>query len=209
MSAAAGRLYVTRSDGLQVVDTTQPDAPRLAGRVPIEPQPVQVAARGSTAYVVDAFGWLHVVDATDTRQPREVDMIYLPEGAPVAALAQGDTLFLVGNPGVRWFDLTQPQHPVERGWWPAPARQPLRRAALDADGTLVVDTDSEGLLFLRRAPGPPTTPAATASGEPSRTATPRLTPSPSPSATASPTVRRTAAPPRLYLPCARRAAGGL
>ena len=122
-------LYVlNRYRGLVLIDMTQPDQPKVIGRVPFQAQPVDMYLRDGKAYIVmsdyfvywqfdgaaDPLGFhgsqLLVVDVADPHQPKEVSSFKV-QGEITDTRIVGDVLYAVSkrNPEYWRYD-TQDWH---------------------------------------------------------------------------------------------------
>ena len=101
-----GRAYVTGDAGLLVFDVSDPEHPRLVGKLATPGEAMQVAVDGSLAVVADG-GWVHAVDVSDPEQP--VLLGSAEVGAFGVALRDG-LAYVVGQPGMQIFDVTDPEH---------------------------------------------------------------------------------------------------
>ncbi|MBL9126647.1 MAG: hypothetical protein JNL97_03315 [Verrucomicrobiales bacterium] len=109
---AAGR------GGLVVVDTRDPDAPRIAGRYPTDWPAVAVAFSGNRALVAANSAGMHCVDVTDPTRPSRLGVY--DAGEPVVAVAARDSLAIVGGreAGLHVVDLADATQPKRIGHLP-------------------------------------------------------------------------------------------
>lgn len=100
--------------GLVTIDVTDPDAPRLIGRVATVGQArdvrVDVRADRTTAYVAAAGAGLVVVDATDPANMSVIGMAGMPGSAQRLDHA-GDRVFVAAWNDARVFDVSDPATP--------------------------------------------------------------------------------------------------
>jgi hypothetical protein len=96
--------------GLQLVDISNPAAPRIAGSVLTPGRARDVAAAGRFAYVVDEFAGLQVVDISNPTAPRIVGS-FATRGA-VGVAVQGPYAYLTkGLAGLLVLDVSTPELP--------------------------------------------------------------------------------------------------
>lgn len=113
--AAAG------SSGLQIIDTSNPITPTLAGA--LVPPAVQsardVAVRGATAYLVDEPSGLRVIDVSNPASPQQVG--FLPRlwvSGPIALAEQGNRGYVLDlSDGIWILDLSDPANPRTAGFF--------------------------------------------------------------------------------------------
>ena len=116
----------TSENGLHVFDFADPAHPVEIGVFPSDAYQIEVAARGSVAYVAEApksdpenrlnhlGGGLRIIDVSDPAKPQELSFVDTPGWIEDMAIV-GDKIYLAeGGPGaVRVFDVSDPATPVE------------------------------------------------------------------------------------------------
>src|SRR5688500_14276429 len=113
-SDGQGRLFVVNAyRGLQILDTSNPDQPRLIGRAPILGHPVEMYLSGSLAFVIvsDYYSWwwnaetgldnfhgseIKAIDISDPTAPRILSSFQL-EGHVTDSRRVGDVIYAVSN----------------------------------------------------------------------------------------------------------------
>lgn len=112
-----GRLLLVAAGktGMIVVDTQDPDAPRVAGRYLTDWPTVAVAISGNRALVGAGESGLHCVDVSDPTQPRRLGVY--DAGEPVVAVTVRDALAIVGgrDAGLHMVDISDPTQPRRIG----------------------------------------------------------------------------------------------
>lgn len=108
------------TEGLHIVEVTDPAAPVFVAHVPAATETYDVAVQGNYAYLAD-FDGLAIVDVTDLAQPVEVGR-FATQSRPASAVAvfqetggQGRLLGCVSDWGRNFYvlDLTDPAQPVQ------------------------------------------------------------------------------------------------
>jgi hypothetical protein len=115
-------LYLVGWGALQIVDISDPRAPRALGALPMEGlAPLDVAVAGGYAYVAQGTGGVRIVDVSDPAAPAAV-AAFAPEDAFIAGLAVGDGYLYAAasGAGLRIVDVSDPHHPVEEASHPTP-----------------------------------------------------------------------------------------
>lgn len=156
-----------------MVDVVGPTQPLLLGSVELPSDVVSLAVVGDFVYCSGRD--MHIIDASDPGQPREVGNVGLAfyTGAG-RAVAYGQTIFAKGGFGERGccfrvFDVTNPTEPAvaftydtyDRAWQVVPS-----------DGYVYVADSFGGLVILQMTGSwPPAPPARTAAPRASATAT--------------------------------------
>jgi hypothetical protein len=108
---SGSRAYVA-SDGLRIVDISDPSAPVLLGHLPLQLGAHRVAVYGDWAYV-DGLLYLHCVDVSNPAEPRIARSIYT---STVGLAVSGDRLYASdGRTVVRIYDLANPAEPRQIG----------------------------------------------------------------------------------------------
>jgi hypothetical protein len=108
--AYIGNTYV----GLVVVDTSDPAHPYRRGSVDTFDWMYNVVTDGSIVYANLGHNRLGVYDVTDPDAPRSIRELQLPEWLHTLQLT-GDRLFTAATPGVRVYDVSTPDDPIEVG----------------------------------------------------------------------------------------------
>jgi hypothetical protein len=113
------------ASGLQVIDVSDPAAPRIAGSLALPGIALEIALAGPVAYIAAKDGGLHLVDVSDPAAPALIGTV------PTAGAARGVTvdrerLFVATDIGAQLFDLRNPRAPAWRGSieTPQPANSP-------------------------------------------------------------------------------------
>ena len=114
---AGDRAFVASgSDGVSVMDVSNPFSPAFLGRVDTPGQPRAVAVEGTYAYTVnrrDLVGdpsYFQVIDISNPNFPPVIGHIKLPEGAVSAAVA-GDYAYVLGTTALQVIDVSNPSLP--------------------------------------------------------------------------------------------------
>jgi hypothetical protein len=128
VAVAGGLVYVSdESYGLHVVDVTTPAAPREVGHAQLTGiNPYRVAYTNTHAFVVGSYfpaGGLQVVNVSDPASPRLEGQVAIPGDMRGVSL-QGDFVYVTYGPtyqdstsGVRVFNVQDPAHPTEAGFY--------------------------------------------------------------------------------------------
>ena len=154
----------TSENGLHVLDLADPAHPVEIGVFPSDAFQIEVAARGSVAYVAEApkedpenrfnhlGGGLRIIDVSNPAQPREHSFVDTPGWIEDMAIV-GDRVYLAeGGPGVvRVFDVSDPATPVEVQVLPA-GTWPMHVVIVDGDQA-IVPIDGNLYTFDLPAPG--------------------------------------------------------
>jgi hypothetical protein len=114
----------TGETGLYIVDTSDPEYPRITGQVDTPGHAWDVVVEGHRLYVADEYRGLHIVSLDDPGAPvrlggydrpsRETFFHDLAVQGTLLYVADGD----VANGGLRIIDATDPAAPVETGFLP-------------------------------------------------------------------------------------------
>ena len=104
------------SERLRVVDVSDPTEPVALGSVAGAGGMGSIVASGNRVYGTDWNSGFHVVAISDPFFPFEIGHIPTPEpGRAIAAI--GTQVYTVNSSGLRVFDLADPEHPTEVGFW--------------------------------------------------------------------------------------------
>ncbi|MCC6166269.1 MAG: hypothetical protein IT329_03490 [Caldilineaceae bacterium] len=143
-AAANGLVYQAAGRaGLQIVDASNPDA--TVGSFTALESAADVQVDGSTAYVVDPWSGLHLLDVTTPAAPREIGQVDTPGLASQVAVA-GSRAYLLD----RWFglyivDVSNAQSPALRGRYAAPQQVD---AVVQAGSTAYTAARGDGLWVI-------------------------------------------------------------
>ena len=110
---ADGRAYLASGfyDGLEILDATDPTAPRSLGSLNTPGRAYGIALSGERAYLADGFEGLTVCDISDPAAPALVYSDDTPGYAHELTI-RGSTLYVAdGESGLRLYDITQGNHP--------------------------------------------------------------------------------------------------
>ncbi len=138
----------SRDHSLDVLDVSDPLAPRRLAGIPLDGQPTDVVASGKHAYVARVSlrtRSLIVVDATDPARPRPLGQAGLPDNTGRVAIA-GDRLYALSPTGLLAYDVGDPEAVATRGLWSAPA--PADLSALAVDGPVAFVAGRAGLHVI-------------------------------------------------------------
>jgi hypothetical protein len=115
--AAAGDLLLVANDyaGLQVIDASNPEAPRIIGSYLTPGLARDVAAAGHLAFVADQFSGLEIVDVAIPTAPRFVGS-FTSRGARGVAV-QGSYAYLANLSEFVVIDVSDPAQPRLAGRW--------------------------------------------------------------------------------------------
>jgi hypothetical protein len=114
MTLHGKHVFLVTEAGLQVVDVTNPAAPRVVGSYRPKDFLGPVAVAGDHAYVVENDKLLRVLDVSNPAQPRVVGSSKLP--GPVRGLAvAGKHLFVSLGDSLRVLEVSNPARPKEVG----------------------------------------------------------------------------------------------
>lgn len=132
------------SDGLRIVDLTDPKTPQLLSHLPFDGFTYSVAVRDERAYVANINLGLLVVDIRDPRRPTVLNVCETPGGAYDVVL-DGDRGYISdGAKGFLIADLRNPDRPMALGY----LRTPSATLAVEKyDDTLVACNGSAGVDF--------------------------------------------------------------
>lgn len=123
LCVVSNRLYAVGSVGLHIYDLTVPAQLRLLGshdgdRYPsLGPLTVNVA--WPYAYVGGVNGELQIVDVTVPSKPRLLGQ-HILRGVVTSVDASGNHVFVTDDDGVKALDVSQPDHPIQVGYYPVP-----------------------------------------------------------------------------------------
>lgn len=110
-------LYIVGGGALDIVDVSDPRAPRTAGRLDLRPanEALDVAVAENYAYVASGTSGVRIIDTSDPTVPYEVSA-WIPEDAHVQGLLAADgTLYVAASgAGLRIVDVSDPLQPVEK-----------------------------------------------------------------------------------------------
>src|SRR5262245_55761181 len=107
-------LLVTEDAGLQVVDVSNPAAPKTTGSYRPKDYLGPVAASGDHAYLVEKDHRLRVLNISDPAQPRVVGLSQLPDRIGGLAVA-GTHVYVSMSDSLRVLDVSKPTLPKEVG----------------------------------------------------------------------------------------------
>jgi hypothetical protein len=108
--------------GIQVVDVSNPSAPRIVGSYPTQcAAAVDIVVRGQYAYYSDAGGF-GILDVSDPTQPTSVFyQLFVPPVQSWGIDAMFTTVFVtLGDSGLGVYDATDPARPVLTGFYRTP-----------------------------------------------------------------------------------------
>ncbi len=146
------------ASGLQIIDVSEPGAPRTVGHLELAGDQFAVAISGTTVLAGGNAG-LAVIDISQPAAPRPLTT-YAVNGDVTAVAVRGDVAFIgtvnsFGPEGLETVDIRDPEHPVRLGFLEIPAVQSvavrdglalLASSKLRGDGGLtIVDTSNAAL----------------------------------------------------------------
>lgn len=112
--------YVAVGNGLEVLDVSDPAAPRVVGAVPLPRQLQELELAGDYAYALGLPTFptlvnrpLLAIDIARPEAPRLVAALALEAGADASLAVSGRYAYLGGGPSARVFDLADPASPRE------------------------------------------------------------------------------------------------
>jgi hypothetical protein len=112
--------YVGVGNGLEVLDVSDPAAPRVVGATPLPRQLHELELAGDYAYALGLPTFptlvnrpLMVIDIARPEAPRLVAMLELEAGADASLAVSGRYAYLGGGPSTRVFDLAEPTNPQQ------------------------------------------------------------------------------------------------
>jgi hypothetical protein len=202
------RLYVADEEyGLQVVDVSTPQAPRLLGKYDRGEFAENVWVANNIAYVASDYPGVRIVDVSDPARPRALQPQPIPvTGRSVDVQVEGNRLYVAAeHGGVTVLDISHPSQPVLLGQITTTFARKLTVSddivylADDRSGLLVIDASNPAAMrvIARGDPGDRAFGVSVGGGYAyvaAGTAGLRvfdlspLTPTPTPTATATPTV---------------------
>jgi len=123
IAISGSHAYVAaNSDGLQVIDISDPASPQVAGAVDTPGHAKSVAISGFNAFLADGSGGLQVIDISDPMNPHIVGVhSYDPEFQSYLSVAVSGTYAYVGdnywvNTGFRVINVADPTDPQQVGF---------------------------------------------------------------------------------------------
>ncbi|HEY3296684.1 MAG TPA: hypothetical protein VGL38_14735 [bacterium] len=114
-----GLAYVADgTSGLRIVNVSNPAAPTEVGFYDTPSLALNVAVSGNYAYVADGYsGSLRIIDVTDPAAPFEVSSVSAtPYVGAFDVAVVGHFCYVPLGPRICCIDVTDPVHPVFRGW---------------------------------------------------------------------------------------------
>jgi hypothetical protein len=114
--AAGPYLYVTAGySGLQVIDISNAESPRIVGSVDTPDCASGIELVGNHGYVAAGMAGLLVIDVSVPEQPVIISSTVLPDSVFVLAI-RGAYAFVGGGPGIHVVDISEPEAPRVAGW---------------------------------------------------------------------------------------------
>ncbi len=113
--AAVDLLLVGEGSRVRVFDNSDPDAPRLLGRVRVHGVVLGIDRAGDLAAVAADRGGLRLIDLSDPGAPQEIGASVTDGVAHAVRLVNGRAVVAEGVAGLRVCDLSDPSNPVELG----------------------------------------------------------------------------------------------
>ena len=140
-------VYMTSSEGLRIVDITDPAAPIEVGMVEIlGAQDVKV--KGDYAYVTDYYGkTVKVVNVKEERTPELVGSCSLPDG-PARIAVQDYYAYVTVEDGMRIIDISDPKNPGEVGFIDLGTDGNVHDIVVDGKYAYLSDYSGKGLAIV-------------------------------------------------------------
>lgn len=138
------------TNGITVLDLTNPDQIRVAGRVPGEGFTDRIVIAKGYAFGGTTLDGVQIYDLGNPITPRLVSAI-LP-GQRVAGLAVLDDIAFVDSGSIQAFDIQDPAHPRRVGGYTALMQPQFTRQSFTTNGDLLVASLRNGLCRLRLRP---------------------------------------------------------
>ncbi len=134
------------SDGLRVVDISNPSFPSEVAVLDTEYSVNRVGSAGHAVYVPESQVGLHIIDVSVPSTPVDVGLIELPE-IDTINLTTGKGLLALGDrgSGIRIYDVSDPLQPVETAFYTGLSQ--WGHFAI-SDDLLIVTARSDGLQIL-------------------------------------------------------------
>ena len=141
------------SDGLRIVDVTDPKTPRPVSHVPLPGYTYTVALRGDQAWLANINLGLVIVDITEPRHPTVLKTCATPGGAYDIIFRENIGFVSDGANGFLIFDAAAADSPQTLGYYQVP---PASRRVTVAGKILAVANESAGFsLYDISTPGSP------------------------------------------------------
>ena len=123
-NGASSYAYIAEgTNGLQIADVTQRNAPTIIGGLDTAGTANDVFVSGNYAYVADGTAGLKIIDIEDKANPTQVGSLDMSPGNANAVFVAGNLAYVAaGDQGLRIADVTDKANPVAGGF-------------LDTDGT--------------------------------------------------------------------------
>ncbi|MDM8522837.1 C13 family peptidase [Desulfococcaceae bacterium HSG8] len=100
------------SGGLQVIDISDPESPRITGFVDTPGDASGVGITGNTVYVADGSGGLQVIDVSDPESPRVIGSLDTPDDALDVSIIGDEAYIACKSEGLQMADVSDPENPV-------------------------------------------------------------------------------------------------
>lgn len=113
--------YVANSEGLQIVNVSDPVAMGYMGTLTLPSGAADIAVSGDFAYLIDGV-YLYIVDLSNPADPAEVGSIVIPDGAGRVRVS-GHFAYVLNNSGLRKIDVAAPASPVLVSSYDTPIRK--------------------------------------------------------------------------------------
>ena len=137
------------------IDLTDPSAPRIAGRTPLQGEPKAMDVIGDNAYIWDSptvtYGNFGRIDLRDPSQPVVRERIFVASVDDVMAMSHiGNKLLLTGSgDSLQIVDVSDLARPTSMLWTMGSETGCVADRAAPWDGNIVVASSNCGLLIVR------------------------------------------------------------
>lgn len=164
VDAVGAMAYLATSEGLVIVDLSDPSRPRKLAALELADVTRDVAVAGRYAYLAQRDEGMAVVDIADSAQPRLVGEVALRDGECGTLVVEGDRAVAAAGATLYLIDISSPEAPRLLHSLPRPSG--AAQLAMSR-GLIAVAEHAAGVAFFRIGVPPPTT-----TPPPTRQATP-------------------------------------